>query len=408
MDFSPSGVAAPPGALYCSHNKHWCAREKFMVKNEATGEVVKTCDDCRMKVAGFYTVGKPPKKKRCAECTLANVDCTHCLCTSCSFCKSASTIELSICGHAREGGQSGDSAALLPPREKLGEKCVVAPPLQPAARRANVTMSAPACAMAAASISALLSSIFAPGAGHHVGSAEQPPSTPSSLATRPPGTRPRGRGRRGRGARGRAARRAVSNIGRVFRPPGPRVPEPHGRPGESAEAAGAPDVAQRPRGVHTMSATSGSSNDEGINALCDLVARTFSSDDSSARASRVRAVSSQLKVKPRARQEVSPPQCHQPDLDHVFGDLGHAGALPEGALFTDDDLSQSSRSMNSQNRETPMNSTVAPMAAPRSPKPTPPTSSPTCWTGRYPTRRCDGDEVGARARRVPNARVGGD
>ena len=65
MDFSPSGVAAPPGALYCSHNKHWCAREKFVVKNEATGEVLKTCDDCRMKVAGFYTVGKPPKKKRC-------------------------------------------------------------------------------------------------------------------------------------------------------------------------------------------------------------------------------------------------------------------------------------------------------------------------------------------------------
>ena len=104
-----------------------------------------------------------------------------------------------------------------------------------------------------------------------------------------------------------------------------------------------------------MSATSGSSNDEGINALCDLVARTFSSDDSSARNSRVRAASSHLKLKVHARQEVSPPQPMNPDLDHVFGELGHAGALPEGALFMDDEQSQSSRSMNSQSRDNPMN-----------------------------------------------------
>ena len=366
MDFSPSGVAAPPGALYCSHNKHWCAREKFMVKNEATGEVVKTCDDCRMKVAGFYTVGKPPKKKRCAECTLANVDCTHCLCTSCSFCKSrVDNPELSICGRAREGGQSGGQRCRSCRRaKKLGEKCVVAPPLQPAAApRANVTMSAPACApMAAASISALLSSIFAPGAPAITLAAPEAAAVDAVLTGHAPS---------GDAPPADAAAADAAPAGAPLDAPSQTSGASSGASGASGSGAstGGPANPRKPRarrtwrngrgGVHTMSATSGSSNDEGINALCDLVARTFSSDDSSARASRVRAVSSQLKVKPRARQEVSPPQCHQPDLDHVFGDLGHAGALPEGALFTDDDLSQSSRSMNSQNRENPMNSTVA-------------------------------------------------
>ena len=49
MEHNPRGVAAPPGKLFCSANDHWCAREKFMVKNEATGELFKTCDDCRLK-----------------------------------------------------------------------------------------------------------------------------------------------------------------------------------------------------------------------------------------------------------------------------------------------------------------------------------------------------------------------
>ena len=57
MEVSPSGATGPPGALYCSHNKHWCAREKFVVKNEATGEVLKTCDDCRMKASTNTSTG---------------------------------------------------------------------------------------------------------------------------------------------------------------------------------------------------------------------------------------------------------------------------------------------------------------------------------------------------------------
>ena len=51
MERSPTGTTGPAGTLYCARNKHWVQKEQFDVKNAATGELYKQCDDCRAKVS---------------------------------------------------------------------------------------------------------------------------------------------------------------------------------------------------------------------------------------------------------------------------------------------------------------------------------------------------------------------
>ena len=108
-------------------------------------------------------------------------------------------------------------------------------------------------------------------------------------------------------------------------------------------------------GVNSMSQTSGSSNEEGMDALCDLMTKNLSSDDSAACLDS-RAISrsiSQLKLEADADalEDIHPsvPHLPQPDLDHLFGELGQEA--PEGVLFGDDELA----------RENPMNALPAPL-----------------------------------------------
>ena len=264
----------------------------------------------------------PPTKKRCNECTLANVDCVHCLCTSCAFCEArVAENGLTICGRAREGGQSGGQRCRSCRRaRKMRPKEAVA------SREKGATGSSQ---QTCAPVVALLSSIFAPAAPSLPASAHpdsRAVDAASADAASADASRMCTRSRTGCAVNSRT-RRSCRGGGRL------------------AASRG---------GVNTMSQTSGSSNEEGINALCDLVANTFSSDDSTGCVAS-RAISrsiSQLKLEGEqgmapvkleadTLEDIHPsvPHLPQPDLDHLFGDLG-ASTTPEGVLFGDDELSR--------------------------------------------------------------------
>ena len=199
----------------------------------------------------------PPSKKRCVQCTAESVDCTHCLCTGCAFCSvRVARSALVICGNAREGGSSGGQRCRSCRRARKLNKGGARCPMVPTAPAADIV----------APVAALLSSILSGGGIHPAPSASAPPNVVTADAIIAEDVKPHDSSHDANRMRTRSSA-------------GPRQVNT----GNRRSCRGVRLLARR-GGLESMSAGSDQSSEEGIGALCDLVAKMSSGDDSPASA----------------------------------------------------------------------------------------------------------------------------